>query len=389
MAFRLIDSGWNIEMNRALESVNSSVCIISPFIKRSAVEHWLSNNMPRTIQVITRFNLDEFYQGVSDTSAIRWLLENGAHVRGVRNLHAKLYIFDDRQAIVGSANLTEAALRRNYEFGFVADETDIVGRCKRYFEDMWSRAGKNLTVARLTEFERKIDNHRRTVGPATPTSRLGDEGTDAEALRGEIETSIVQGTTAPQAFVKFFHKSGSRADRSMAILELVRRSGCHWACTYPKNRRPRQVKDGAVMYMGCLANDPPDILIFGRGIGIAHKAGRDEANAADIQLRSWKRQWPLYIRVHNTEFIAGSIGNGISLNHLMTTHKFHSFATTQSNAAKRSGNIDPRKAYMRHPAVHLSLQGANYLHERFEQAINQYGKLPSVDMEQLDWPIVP
>jgi hypothetical protein len=67
--------------------------------------------------------------------------------------------------------------------------------------------------------------------------------------------------------VKFFGRGDNRADRSMQILEEVRRSGSHWACTYPKGKRPRMVRDGATMFMGRLVKDPNDILIFGRARG--------------------------------------------------------------------------------------------------------------------------
>ena len=71
------------------------------------------------LKVITRFDLNEFAQGVSDIAALRMSIKANARVRGVRNLHAKLYIFGTSRAIITSANLTEAALRRNHEFGTV------------------------------------------------------------------------------------------------------------------------------------------------------------------------------------------------------------------------------------------------------------------------------
>ena len=45
------------------------------------------------------------------------LLDAGASIRGIQNLHAKLYLFGTSRAIITSANLTEAALTRNQEFG--------------------------------------------------------------------------------------------------------------------------------------------------------------------------------------------------------------------------------------------------------------------------------
>ena len=154
MNFRLVDAGWDKVLGDALRADSSSVRIVCPFIKKRAAERMLIRGKPQTIQVITRFNLGDFSEGVSDTSALRLLLERGAQIRGVRNLHAKLYLYGRGRAIVTAANLTDAALLRNHEFGFVADDVGIVGRCHQYFDDLWRRAGKDLSVARLTESTR-------------------------------------------------------------------------------------------------------------------------------------------------------------------------------------------------------------------------------------------
>ena len=86
------------------------------FIKKGALERLLSHR-PGDVQVITRFNLADFADGVSDVEALRMLLDAGASIRGIQNLHAKLYLFGTSRAIITSANLTEAALTRNQEFG--------------------------------------------------------------------------------------------------------------------------------------------------------------------------------------------------------------------------------------------------------------------------------
>src|ERR1700674_4725460 len=93
MNFRLIDAGWDKLLDEALYADRSSVRIVSPFIKKRAAERLLKHGRPKELQVITRFNLRDFCEGVSDMAALSWLLENGAQIRGVRNLHAKLYLF--------------------------------------------------------------------------------------------------------------------------------------------------------------------------------------------------------------------------------------------------------------------------------------------------------
>jgi hypothetical protein len=54
---------------------------------------------------------------------------------------------------------------------------------------------------------------------------------------------------AGQAFVKFFGESHNRTLHTANILKQLDDGGCHWACTYPKGKRPRAPKDGAIMFM--------------------------------------------------------------------------------------------------------------------------------------------
>ena len=121
MKLRLVDSGWGHLLSDALHTDHSKVRVICPFIKERAAQRILEYGSPAQFQVITRFDLNCFLQGASDVAALRLLFEAGAQIRGVRNLHAKAYIVGSR-SIVTSANLTEQALSRNHEFGFVADD---------------------------------------------------------------------------------------------------------------------------------------------------------------------------------------------------------------------------------------------------------------------------
>lgn len=386
MSFRLVDSGWDRELAAALAADNGDVCIVCPFIKKGALARLLKAGQPRELRVVTRFNLSDFAEGVSDLSALRLLLHSGAKVRGVRNLRAKLYLFGTGRAIVTSANLTDAALLRNHEFGFVADDAKIVGRCNQYFDGLWGQAGKNFSAAQLTDWEHRIAKHQANNRRPRPSHGLGDEGVDAELFSGEIAFSISDIITR-QAFVKFFGESHNRADRAMPILEEVERSGCHFACTYPK--RPRQVQDKALIFMGRLVKEPNDILVYGRAVGMRHEPGRDDATDDDLRLRPWKKDWPHYVRVQHAEFAAGSLENGVSLNELMGALKSDSFMPTQRNAAKGTGNTDPRKAYMQQAAVELSLQGDAWLNRHLERVFAQHGRLTSAEMERLDWPVIP
>jgi hypothetical protein len=85
-------------------------------------------------------------------------------------------------------------------------------------------------------------------------------------------------------------------------LEELMNGGCHWACTYPRNKRPISVPDGTVMFMSRLVRSPNDTMIFGRAIGRRYEEGRDDASASDLAKRPWKEDWPQLASLDWPEF---------------------------------------------------------------------------------------
>ncbi|MBI1178718.1 hypothetical protein GC207_14895 [bacterium] len=383
--FQLVDQGWDKLLTSASAADRSALRIICPFIKLRAVRRLLTGTTPDVIQVITRFHLGDLCDGVSDTAALRVLLDEGAQVRGVKGLHAKLYLFGDQRAIVTSANLTEAALLKNHEFGFVTSEPAIISRCRDYFDALWAKSGNDLAPPTLDTWEKQIEAVRTSGARSGGTSGLTDQGEDVGITPG-ISVAATPVYEAPQAFVKFFGEGHNRARDDLRVLDEVKRSGCHWACSYPAKKRPRGVQDGALMFVGRLMRDPRDTIIYGRAIAMRHQPGRDEATPEDIKARSWKAQWSMYVRVHHAEFVAGTLANGVRLSELMGALKSDSFASTQRNAKKGSGNTEPRHALRQQAQVELSNQGFVWLNERLEAAFQSHGKLTPVELASLDWP---
>lgn len=380
MHFRLVDSKWDVELAGAVAADHSELRIVCPFIKERTAQRLLLAGQPQILNVITRFNLDDFYNGASDISALRLLLSHGAQIRGVRNLHAKLYLFGNSRVIVSSANLTEAALLRNHEFGFVADDPGILSHCRQYFDDLWQLAGTNLTEARLDAWKTQLDDALTQDTKAPVRVKFSDEGVD---LHLPAPPSMLSPwvANAPQAFVKFFGEGHRRVPRTSQVVDIV--DGCHRVCTYPKGKRPRKVQDGAIMFLARLVEDPNDIIIYGRAVAVQHEEGVDDATDAEIAARDWKARWPHYIRVHHPEILAGTLGHGIPLSELMNALRSDAFAPTQRNAAKGSGNTDPRRAYLQQAAVELTAEGYDWLNTRLDDAFTQFGKLPQSVLDQL------
>ena len=384
--FRLVDSGWASELLDAACLRAGRIRIVSPFIKERALDLLLELR-PKQIQVITRFNLADFARRVSDIGALRKLLHSGAAVRGICDLHAKLYLFGAQRAIVTSANLTEAGLAHNPEFGVVTSDKAAIAACQRYFDRLWRLASNDLSINQLLAWDQEIMNYLASGNEFEITSELNDHG--ANARMGESlprpQSSLFR--DAPQAFVKFVGDSHKPPPISLSIMKVVRDSCCHWAVCYPKNKRPRSVKTGAVMFISRFIKR--DTRVFGRAIALEHVPGRDDATAKERRRRRWKSKWPRYIRIHDAEFVAGTMENGVSLGELMDTLGSDSFATTKRNAANREGNTNPRYTIRRQPHAQLSSDAHEWLNQRLEDAFEVHGKVPVSKLIKLPRPDLP
>jgi hypothetical protein len=85
--------------------------VICPFIQLPALRRLLDPmGSVDDLQVITRWNAADLVSGVSDIEVLPYLTGRGAPLYVHRNIHVKLYIFNDGSAFLGSGNLTQAGL---------------------------------------------------------------------------------------------------------------------------------------------------------------------------------------------------------------------------------------------------------------------------------------
>jgi HKD family nuclease len=118
---KLLKGNWELTFKQLLAESKSSVMIISPFVTMRAY-HLLRpylENRQLSCKLITRLNLNDFVSGVSNPKALCELAGVGAEVKSLRGLHAKVYLFDDKWAVVTSANMTAGGLKNRHEWGLL------------------------------------------------------------------------------------------------------------------------------------------------------------------------------------------------------------------------------------------------------------------------------
>ena len=166
MTFRLVDNRWGREPHRAVRSDSSQLRIICPLIKSRALGRLLALKPERT-RVIARFSLDEFALGVSNVGTLGTLLGHGAEVRGIRNLHAKMYLIGETSAIVTSANLTDPGLDRNPQLGIVTEDFAAIESCIDYFNPLWN-LGHILRLEKAGNWAAAVEAHQASGGRRAP-----------------------------------------------------------------------------------------------------------------------------------------------------------------------------------------------------------------------------
>ena len=104
-----------LTFRKSLEKIvltsKKEIIICSPFIKLKALE-WLYPKIKTNVNVkiITRLSVNDVYQKVSDFEICQFAIDKGWKIGLIKNLHAKLYVIDKNQILIGSNNLTPKGL---------------------------------------------------------------------------------------------------------------------------------------------------------------------------------------------------------------------------------------------------------------------------------------
>jgi hypothetical protein len=357
----VINKNWLNHFLRELDNTNK-VLLVSPFVTNTIVNHLLRNISGSKVELITRYNLNDFRQKVSSLSALKKLVTNGVKVKGIQGLHSKVYTFDLKSTIIGSANFTSGGFFNNYEFGIKSYDPDTIKKSVLYFESLWILDPEVLTVDKIVEWEEELKNS----GSIPLIDSLPDYGKKASFQGGE----------GRHYFIKLFGKTDNRESLDFTAREEIERSHCHWALTFSgKKGRPRKYNEGDIVYMARMLHGT-DYSIFGKGVTLRHEDERDIASDDDIKEIEWKDEWPIYIRVYNTEFIDCTMADCPKMSELIDEVQYDSFDKTQQKYLQGEDDINVWASLRQQADVQLSEIGAEWLESKFQLAKEKLGSVP-------------
>ncbi|MFA5670021.1 MAG: phospholipase D-like domain-containing protein [Balneolaceae bacterium] len=124
---KLIKTPWRSDFLNLIKDSKNKIRITSPFIKENICDDILSiKKRSSSIELITSFKLINLYSGSLDINGIEKLIDNASNVSNHSKLHSKIYIFDDKKAVITSSNLNNGGLVNNYEYGILIDDKKVV-----------------------------------------------------------------------------------------------------------------------------------------------------------------------------------------------------------------------------------------------------------------------
>ena len=129
----LLRSPWGHEFAKLVGEAQSSLVVCAPYVGKGPCDVILgrlrNDGLPAMrLTVLTDLSRENIVRGVTDIKAILGLKKSGdaTEIRFLPSLHAKVYVADERRAIVTSGNLTDAGLHRNFEYGVELSDRDSV-----------------------------------------------------------------------------------------------------------------------------------------------------------------------------------------------------------------------------------------------------------------------
>jgi len=343
--------------------------VVSPFVKEQVIRQIQGQFDFNNFELITRFNLRDFASNVSSLDGLKFSVENGATVFGIRELHSKIYLFDNRAAIITSANLTSGGLVNNYECGIYLTDTSTIQNLHNYFNDLKVIAGQSLTLQQCEDWQHQLSQVEiyNTKIPSLP-----DYG--SSSIKVDKERNY---------YIKFFGTAKNRVPLTFTTREEVDRALCHYACGFSKNKKPRQIQDGDIIYMARMTYNPWNYAIFGKAEAIKFVDGRDEATKSEIKERPWKADWPIYLRITNPIFIDGTMADCVLLYDLIKALDYESFPSTKWRYDKGERDINPCKSLSQQAYVKLTTTAVEWLEPRFQEALNRVGQVDNQFIDSL------
>lgn len=141
---------WKSELD-----TEKKVYILFPYITSTTAENVLENVNWENCEIYTQYKIENFVNGSTCIKTLIKLVENGAKIYFLPNLHAKIVLISDTFVSIGSQNLT-ANGTQNKEATFTSTSLKTIEFIEEKLKKNWLLEGDRVNLERLKDIEKII-----------------------------------------------------------------------------------------------------------------------------------------------------------------------------------------------------------------------------------------
>ena len=197
-----------VSVRHLLGSAEEFLLLASPFITRR-ITTWAGNCLSKSafsaqlrIVCLTNLKIDSILSGSLELGGITEMGHAFPNFSVIHmpSLHAKVFIADNKRAIITSGNLTDGGLRRNCEYGVSIRTTKLVKEVRRDFEG-YAHLGAPLSIEEIDEFSSELEGlratyqaeNRRLINNFRTKFRIRLRNAEDRVLRFRAQSTTTQG----------------------------------------------------------------------------------------------------------------------------------------------------------------------------------------------------
>lgn len=388
------------------DGAHHEIKIASPFLTMSMAEKLCNVVKEKGMQCtfITRLYIEDMLSKANSIDALAHLLNNDIKVLLVKKLHTKLYLFDDEQAILGSANFTNGGFKSNIELSLLLSEESVVKELQTYFDKMAVQI-EGAEGGLLTE--NTIENAREKYAFAYSSKKHEGTGTswnatmygaylskndelkntdsvirELQECKNEKKDVVIElfkysekteQVKYPYTIWLKFDGEGNdrlRADEPFPMTDVKLNGNIAYLSNYPF--KVWSIKDNDEAYFAALTTDKcgkNQPVIVGRG----RLQGFTDANHVNDEMLSaydWMDRYPWYCVIKECEILDTTVDNGIPMD---TVWAALGSDTYEASFGKDEDIAAVGRKHYQKAHIRLSGNAKQFIDTKFEQLKLKYG----------------
>ncbi|MFQ5758499.1 MAG: phospholipase D-like domain-containing protein [Candidatus Bathyarchaeia archaeon] len=203
--FQLLQSPWAEHFDSLIKQAHLSLVIASPYVGRGPCNRITDiKSSPEeknglSILVLTDLSRNTLLSSATDVSALCDMSDafRQMEIRFLPSIHAKVYVADDKLAVITSANMTNSGLLNNFEYGVKVDKRSLVRRIKADIIE-YAALGTRIEPAKL-KFLAQISSELKRIRAEVEVSVKSRLRKEFERRLSNFDEEIIRARAAGRA----------------------------------------------------------------------------------------------------------------------------------------------------------------------------------------------